>query len=111
MQSEVNNAIATTETLEVNSSDRAQVARKKNLDLALERIAKDFGEGAIMRLGASRQHWYSIAINTRSSSISAIRIRRRRGNLSCCAQKPSSRFWKAKSSSFIRAGRMSDAGK
>jgi recombination protein RecA len=51
MQSEVNNAIATTETLEVNSSDRAQVARKKNLDLALERIAKDFGEGAIMRLG------------------------------------------------------------
>jgi recombination protein RecA len=25
--------------------------RQKNLDLALERIAKDFGEGAIMRLG------------------------------------------------------------
>jgi recombination protein RecA len=51
MQSEVNDAIPTTETLEVNSSDRAQIARKKNLDLALERIAKDFGEGAIMRLG------------------------------------------------------------
>ena len=51
MQSQVNDAIATTETPEVNSSDRAQVARKKNLDLALERIAKDFGEGAIMRMG------------------------------------------------------------
>jgi recombination protein RecA len=25
--------------------------RQKNLDLALERVAKDFGEGAIMRLG------------------------------------------------------------
>jgi recombination protein RecA len=29
----------------------AYAARKKNLDLALQQIAKDYGEGAIMRLG------------------------------------------------------------
>ena len=51
MQSEVNDAIATTDTLGVNVSEPARLARKKNLELALERIAKDFGEGAIMRLG------------------------------------------------------------
>src|SRR3954452_15881365 len=28
-------------------------ARNKNLDLAIQQIAKDFGEGAIMRLGGS----------------------------------------------------------
>src|ERR1700755_1735447 len=37
--------------LEVISPDPAHTARKKNLDLALQQIAKDFGEGAIMRLG------------------------------------------------------------
>src|SRR6202047_4989091 len=36
---------------EVSSPDPAYVARKKNLDLALQQIAKDYGEGAIMRLG------------------------------------------------------------
>ena len=51
MQSEVNDGIATTDTLGVNVSEPARLARKKNLELALERIAKDFGEGAIMRLG------------------------------------------------------------
>src|SRR5271156_2558551 len=37
--------------LEVSSPDPAYAARKKNLDLALQQIAKDYGEGAIMRLG------------------------------------------------------------
>ena len=36
---------------EVTSPDPAHAARKKNLDLALQQIAKDYGEGAIMRLG------------------------------------------------------------
>ena len=36
---------------EVSSPDPAYIARKKNLDLALQQIAKDYGEGAIMRLG------------------------------------------------------------
>src|SRR6201986_2044636 len=36
---------------EVSSPDPAYAARKKNLDLALQQIAKDYGEGAIMRLG------------------------------------------------------------
>ena len=36
---------------EVSSTDPAYAARKKNLDLALQQIAKDYGEGAIMRLG------------------------------------------------------------
>jgi recombination protein RecA len=44
-------AAETIELPEVNAGDRAGVARKKNLDLALAQIAKDFGEGAIMRLG------------------------------------------------------------
>ena len=44
-------AAETIELPEVNAGDRARVARKKNLDLALAQIAKDFGEGAIMRLG------------------------------------------------------------
>jgi recombination protein RecA len=33
------------------STNGSLATRQKNLDLALERIAKDFGEGAIMRLG------------------------------------------------------------
>ena len=35
----------------VDSPDPAYAARKKNLELALQQIAKDYGEGAIMRLG------------------------------------------------------------
>lgn len=31
--------------------DKASLARAKNLDLAIQQIAKDYGEGAIMRLG------------------------------------------------------------
>jgi recombination protein RecA len=34
---------------------KVQIARNKNLDLAIQQIAKDFGEGAIMRLGDSRK--------------------------------------------------------
>jgi len=38
------------------SADLAKlnVARNKNLDLAIQQIAKDYGEGAIMRLGAAQ---------------------------------------------------------
>src|SRR6516165_10420221 len=36
---------------ESGAPDLAQAARKKNLDLALQQIAKDYGAGAIMRLG------------------------------------------------------------
>lgn len=34
------------------STDKASAARAKNLDLAIQQIAKDYGDGAIMRLGA-----------------------------------------------------------
>ncbi len=33
------------------ADDKANAARNKNLDLAIQQIAKDYGEGAIMRLG------------------------------------------------------------
>src|SRR5438067_5229530 len=33
------------------SEDKVTAARNKNLDLAIQQIAKDYGEGAIMRLG------------------------------------------------------------
>src|SRR5258707_9335815 len=36
---------------EVEPIDPVRAARKKNLDLALQQIAKDYGEGAISRLG------------------------------------------------------------
>src|ERR1700751_5698899 len=39
---------------EVEAVDPVYTARKKNLELALQQIAKDFGEGAIMRLGDDR---------------------------------------------------------
>ncbi|MBV9999134.1 MAG: recombinase RecA [Verrucomicrobia bacterium] len=39
---------------DVAAVDPASAARKKNLDLALQQIAKDYGEGAIMRLGDER---------------------------------------------------------
>ncbi len=38
-------------TEEPAKDDKATAARSKNLDLAIQQIAKDFGEGAIMRLG------------------------------------------------------------
>lgn len=41
-------------TLEKVAEDKVTTARSKNLDLALQQIAKDYGEGAIMRLGADR---------------------------------------------------------
>ena len=43
--------------------DKAITARNKNLDLALQQIHKDFGEGSIMRLGAN-QHMDVEAIPT-----------------------------------------------
>jgi recombination protein RecA len=39
---------------EVEAVDPVHTARKKNLELALQQIAKDYGEGAIMRLGDDR---------------------------------------------------------
>ena len=38
-------------TEEKPAEDKVTVARNKNLDLAIQQIAKDYGEGAIMRLG------------------------------------------------------------
>ncbi len=38
-------------TDEKPTEDKVTVARNKNLDLAIQQIAKDYGEGAIMRLG------------------------------------------------------------
>ena len=40
-----------TKTEEKSSEDKLVAARNKNLDLALQQIAKDYGDGAIMRLG------------------------------------------------------------
>ncbi len=40
-----------TKTEEKSSEDKISAARNKNLDLAIQQIAKDYGEGAIMRLG------------------------------------------------------------
>ncbi len=40
-----------TKTEEKSSEDKLIVARNKNLDLAIQQIAKDYGDGAIMRLG------------------------------------------------------------
>src|SRR3954453_4817942 len=39
--------------IEKNGQDKVIAARNKNLDLAIQQIAKDFGDGAIMRLGDS----------------------------------------------------------
>jgi recombination protein RecA len=39
---------------DVQTVDPAHAARKRNLELALQQIAKDYGEGAIMRLGDDR---------------------------------------------------------
>ncbi|HTH18793.1 MAG TPA: ATPase domain-containing protein, partial [Candidatus Udaeobacter sp.] len=40
-----------TKTEEKTGADKLAAARNKNLDLAIQQIAKDYGEGAIMRLG------------------------------------------------------------
>jgi len=40
-----------TKTEEKTGADKVIAARNKNLDLAIQQIAKDYGEGAIMRLG------------------------------------------------------------
>ena len=36
---------------EVTAADKLQDARKRNLDLAISQIQKEFGESAIMRMG------------------------------------------------------------
>src|ERR1700756_3320362 len=38
-------------TEQKTSEDKVTAARNKNLDLAIQQIAKDYGDGAIMRLG------------------------------------------------------------
>src|SRR5215213_3963291 len=40
-----------TKTEEKTAEDKVTAARNKNLDLAIQQIAKDYGDGAIMRLG------------------------------------------------------------
>src|SRR4029434_8757739 len=40
---------------EPQEESKVTIARNKNLDLAIQQIAKDFGDGAIMRLGDSTQ--------------------------------------------------------
>ena len=40
-----------TKTAEKTGDDKVTAARNKNLDLAIQQIAKDYGEGAIMRFG------------------------------------------------------------
>jgi recombination protein RecA len=40
-----------TKTEEKTSEDKLTIARNKNLELAIQQIAKDYGDGAIMRLG------------------------------------------------------------
>ncbi len=41
-------------------SDKAMTLRAKNLDLAIQQIAKDYGDGAIMRLGAQGAEGISV---------------------------------------------------
>src|SRR5256886_11608837 len=41
-------------TAEKTGEDKVIAARNKNLDLAIQQIAKDYGDGAIMRLGDDR---------------------------------------------------------
>ena len=48
-------AKAATEPKADPSADKASAQRNKNLDLALQQIAKDYGDGAIMRLGDHSQ--------------------------------------------------------
>src|SRR4029077_5140915 len=43
-----------TKTEERTAADKLAAARNKNLDLAIQQIAKDYGEGAIRRLGGER---------------------------------------------------------
>src|SRR5439155_3144 len=43
-----------TKAEEKAAADKMSAARNKNLDLAIQQIAKDYGEGAIMRLGGER---------------------------------------------------------
>src|SRR5712675_273429 len=45
-----------TKTEERTGGDKLTAARNKNLDLAIQQIAKDFGDGAIMRLGEAQHH-------------------------------------------------------
>ena len=40
-----------TKTEEKTGEDKLTIARNKNLELAIQQIAKDYGDGAIMRLG------------------------------------------------------------
>jgi recombination protein RecA len=41
--------------LDTPEESKVTIARNKNLDLAIQQIAKDFGDGAIMRLGESQK--------------------------------------------------------
>ena len=45
-------------TAEKTGEDKVIAARNKNLDLAIQQIAKDYGDGAIMRLGDDKDSRY-----------------------------------------------------
>ncbi len=47
--------MATKVDASTQEESRVTAARNKNLDLAIQQIAKDFGDGAIMRLGGSQK--------------------------------------------------------
>ncbi len=46
-----------TKTEDKTSEDKLTIARNKNLELAIQQIAKDYGDGAIMRLGDEFGSW------------------------------------------------------
>src|SRR5476651_1305478 len=54
VQTYVQSSVMATKTEEKTSEDKITAARNKNLDLAIQQIAKDFGDGAIMRLGEEK---------------------------------------------------------
>ncbi|MDB6135792.1 MAG: recA protein [Verrucomicrobiales bacterium] len=52
---ESSRAAAASATTAAPGEDRVAAARAKNLDIALQQIQKDFGDGSIMRLGDNRK--------------------------------------------------------
>ena len=65
-----------TKTEEKPAVDKVTAARNKNLDLAIQQIAKDYGEGAIMRLGDDHIVDIDVIPNRKYSDRSCARRRR-----------------------------------
>lgn len=67
-------------------AEKLSAARKRNLDLALTQIQKDFGENAIMRLGDNAKMEVDVIptgnlLIDRALGVGRVRPRTRRGNL------------------------------